>query len=86
MEVPPRFELGIRELQSHALPLGYGTKSIFLDYYSINPAFVKGHFPKDSAVEACLRRNHRRHAVCTSSKSAATHLQTKLIGNHRNKL
>lgn len=28
MEVPPRIELGIRELQSHALPLGYGTKSI----------------------------------------------------------
>ncbi len=26
MEVPPRIELGIRELQSHALPLGYGTK------------------------------------------------------------
>ena len=25
LEVPPRFELGIRELQSHALPLGYGT-------------------------------------------------------------
>ena len=25
MEVPPRIELGIRELQSHALPLGYGT-------------------------------------------------------------
>ncbi len=26
LEVPPRIELGIRELQSHALPLGYGTK------------------------------------------------------------
>ena len=26
MEVPPRIELGIRELQSHALPLGYGTR------------------------------------------------------------
>ena len=26
MEVPPRIELGIRELQSPALPLGYGTK------------------------------------------------------------
>ncbi len=25
MEVPPRFELGIKELQSYALPLGYGT-------------------------------------------------------------
>ena len=25
LEVPPRIELGIRELQSHALPLGYGT-------------------------------------------------------------
>ena len=25
MEVPPRFELGIRVLQTHALPLGYGT-------------------------------------------------------------
>ena len=28
MEVPPRIELGIRELQSHALPLGYGTKEM----------------------------------------------------------
>ncbi len=27
MEVSPRFELGIRELQSHALPLGYDTLS-----------------------------------------------------------
>ena len=25
LEVPPRFELGIRVLQTHALPLGYGT-------------------------------------------------------------
>ena len=25
MEVPPRFELGIRVLQTRALPLGYGT-------------------------------------------------------------
>ena len=28
VEVPPRIELGIRELQSHALPLGYGTKEM----------------------------------------------------------
>ena len=26
LEVPPRFELGIRVLQTHALPLGYGTE------------------------------------------------------------
>ena len=32
MEVPPRIELGIRELQSHALPLGYGTKSVLVYY------------------------------------------------------
>ena len=25
LEVSPRFELGVRELQSHALPLGYDT-------------------------------------------------------------
>lgn len=25
LEVPPRIELGIKELQSTALPLGYGT-------------------------------------------------------------
>ena len=25
LEVPPRFELGVEELQSAALPLGYGT-------------------------------------------------------------
>ena len=30
MEVPPRIELGIRELQSHALPLGYGTESVLI--------------------------------------------------------
>ena len=40
MEVPPRIELGIRELQSHALPLGYGT-GCYLVLYSISPLFVK---------------------------------------------
>ena len=41
MEVPPRIELGIRELQSHALPLGYGTKSSLSLLYSIYSRFVK---------------------------------------------
>ena len=26
MEAPPRFELGVRVLQTHALPLGYSAK------------------------------------------------------------
>ena len=26
LEAPPRFELGIKDLQSHALPLGYGAE------------------------------------------------------------
>ena len=29
LEAPPRFELGIKVLQTHALPLGYGADSYF---------------------------------------------------------
>ena len=28
LEVPPRFGLGVKELQSSALPLGYGTEKM----------------------------------------------------------
>ena len=32
MEAPPRFELGIKVLQTYALPLGYSAKKIGADY------------------------------------------------------
>ena len=32
LEVPPRFELGIKVLQTYALPLGYSAKKIGADY------------------------------------------------------
>ena len=32
VEAPPRFELGIRVLQTHALPLGYSAIKIGADY------------------------------------------------------
>ena len=32
LEAPPRFELGVRELQSHALPLGYSAIKNGADY------------------------------------------------------
>ena len=30
MEAPPRFELGVKDLQSSALPLGYGAVPIYI--------------------------------------------------------
>ena len=32
LEAPPRFELGIKVLQTYALPLGYSAKKIGADY------------------------------------------------------
>ena len=32
LEAPPRFELGVRVLQTHALPLGYSAIKIGADY------------------------------------------------------
>ena len=32
LEAPPRFELGIRVLQTHALPLGYSAVNFGADY------------------------------------------------------
>ena len=34
LEAPPRFELGIKVLQTSALPLGYGAVNIETDYIS----------------------------------------------------
>ena len=34
MEVPPGFEPGIRVLQTHALPLGYGTKLNLINVFT----------------------------------------------------
>ena len=48
LEAPPRFELGIRVLQTHALPLGYSAVAFtfaerehFCKNKSIAPAFAR---------------------------------------------
>ena len=43
LEAPPRFELGIRVLQTHALPLGYGAN--------------KNYFFKNGAVDGARTRD-----------------------------
>ncbi len=57
LEAPPRFELGIKVLQTHALPLGYGADSYFYYMQNFNIVLIEKKNPT---------RNIWRRGLCWS--------------------
>ena len=66
LEAPPGFEPGVKDLQSHALPLGYGAKkwSGQRDSNSLPPPWQGGALPDELHPHSwCLRpESNQRHA------------------------
>ena len=93
MEVPPRFELGIRELQSHALPLGYGTKWILIHYIAyisdLSSIFLSIRLKIDkiqNTASGILSRGgapypeRQPRRICRRSWSAIIEINSELVG------
>ena len=57
MEAPPGFEPGVRDLQSHALPLGYGARASLLPSCLRSSLF--GRFLRHCALAPCFAKNYR---------------------------
>ena len=81
LEVPPRFELGIRELQSHALPLGYGTVwSGLRGSNSLPPPWQGGALPDElnPHIKWCLRSESNQRHEDFQSSALPTELQRQM--------
>ena len=79
LEAPPRFELGVRVLQTHALPLGYERRSIWSGLRGSNslpPPWQGGALPDElNPHKWCLRSESNQRHGDFQSPALPTELQ-----------